>query len=160
MRNIMCTNCGCKTLIRADLPFGVSGDVFMTAHRTLEIYACLECGHLEFFDSYSVDEYNESIKRVESILNKLQILRKQLSDLENSMDLFNDEIKQLEHQSKSLDITIRQQQELQARIRELQTKVRTIPNDIANLSRTIKNLEEKLERAKEKLSNWEKQIIK
>lgn len=157
----MCTNCGCKTLIRADLPFDVSGDVYMTAaHRTLEIYACLECGHLEFFDSYSVDEYNESIKRVESILNKLQILRKQLSDLENSMDLFNDEIKQLEHQSKSLDITIRQQQELQARIRELQTKVRTIPNDIANLSRTIKNLEEKLERAKEKLSNWEKQIIK
>ena len=158
----MCTNCGCKTLIRADLPFGVSGDANMTANRTLKIYACLECGHLEFFDSYSVDEYNKSIKRVESILNELQILRKQLSDLENSMALskINDEIKQLEHQSKSLDITIRQQQELQARIRELQTKVRTIPDDIANLSRRIKVLERNLESAKRTLSSWEEQIIK
>ena len=80
-----------------------------------------------------------------------------MSDLESptAISKINDEIKQIERQLTSLDITIRQQQELQAKVRELQAKARTIPNEIAKIKRQIEALECKLKDAEEVLSNTE-----
>ena len=157
MRDIMCTNCGCKTLIRTNTPWWATGEVDNHVNPTLRIYACSECGHLEFFDTYALDKYNESTSAIKSIGNELQVLRKHLSDLESPMAIskINDEIKQLERQLKSLDITIRQQQEMQAKVRELQAKSRSIPNEIAKLKRQIEELERKLREAERVFENTE-----
>lgn len=158
MRDIMCTNCGCKTLVRTNPPFGASGQyVDNYVNPTLRIYACSECGHLEFFDTYAVDKYNESTRAIKSIGNELQVLRKRLSDLESPMAIskINDEIKQIERQLTSLDITIRQQQEMQAKVRELQAKARSIPNEISKIKRQTEEAERKLKEAERVFENTE-----
>ena len=156
MRNIMCTQCGCKTLVRTTPPFGA---LYVDKYErpTLRIYACCECGHLEFFDSYAVDKYYENKKAIDSVTNELQVLRKRLSDLESPMEIskINDEIKQIERQLTSLDITIRQQQEMQAKVRKLQAKVRSIPNEISMIKRQIEEAERKLREAERVFENTE-----
>lgn len=158
MRDIVCTNCGCKKMIRTSAPFEVHDQYAEFVERpTLRIYACCECGHLEFFDTYAVDKYNESMRTIKSITSELQILRKRLSDLESSASVseINDEIKQLERQLTSLDITIRQQQEFKAKVQELQAKAHRIPNEIAKLKKQIEELERKLREAEQVLENIE-----
>ena len=154
----MCTNCGCKKLIRTSAPFAVRDQYAeFVESPTLRIYACYECGHLEFFDSHTINKYNECASAIKSITSKLQILRERLSDLENpaTASKINDEIQQLERQLTSLDITIRQQQEYKAKVKELQTKARAIPNEIAKLKKQIEELEHSLKYAEEVLSNTE-----
>ena len=87
----------------------------------------------------------------------MEVLRKRLSNLESpsAISKINDEIKQIERQLTSLDITIRQQQELQAKVRELQAKSRSIPNEITKLKRQIEELERKLREAKRVFENTE-----
>ena len=158
MRNIVCTQCGCTTFVRTDSPFGVSGQyVDSVVRSTLRIYACCECGHLEFFDPYTVDKHYESKKAIESITNELQILRKRLADLESpsTISKINDEIKQLERQLTSLDITIRQQQEYKAKVQELKAKSNNIPNEIRRLKEQIEALERKLREAERTFENIE-----
>ena len=158
MRNIVCTQCGCTTLVKTDSPFGVYGDYVESRVRpTLRIYACCECGHLEFFDPYTVDKHYESKKAIESITNELQILRKRLADLESpsTISKINDEIKQLERQLTSLDITIRQQQEFKVKVQELKAKANNIPNEIRRLKEQIETLERKLREAERTLENIE-----
>lgn len=158
MRDIVCTNCGCKKMIRTSAPFDVHDQYAEFVERpTLRIYACCECGHLEFFDTYAVDKYNESMITIKSITSELQILRKRLSDLESSASVseINDEIKQLERQLTSLDITIRQQQEFKAKVQELQAKAHRIPNEIAKLKKQIEGLERQLREAEQVLEKIE-----
>ena len=52
----------------------------------------------------------------------------------------NDEVKQLECQLMSLDITIRQKNEFESKLREMQEKSRCIPIEIAELKRKIEAL--------------------
>ena len=87
----------------------------------------------------------------------MQVLRKRLSDLESPMAIskINDEIKQIERQLTSLDITIRQQQELQAKVRELQAKARSSPNEISKIKRQIEEAERKLREAERVFENTE-----
>ena len=154
-----CTQCGCENLtpININSLFSILGDASMRTSESLKIYTCRNCGHLEFFDTYAVDKYNESMITIKSITSELQILRKRLSDLESSASVseINDEIKQLERQLTSLDITIRQQQEFKAKVQELQAKAHRIPNEIAKLKKQIEGLERQLREAEQVLEKIE-----
>ena len=87
----------------------------------------------------------------------MQILRKRLADLESpsTISKINDEIKQLERQLTSLDITIRQQQEFEVKVQELKAKANNIPNEIRRLKEQIETLERKLREAERTLENIE-----
>lgn len=136
MKKIICTQCGCKTLIRSNPPFDAYHE------RKLRTYACCECSHLEFFYSCEVDKYYSGKKTIDSIANELQVLEKRLADLESPLMIskINDEVKQLECQLMSLDITIRQKNEFESKLREMQEKSRCIPIEIAELKRKIEAL--------------------
>ena len=79
------TTCGCKKLIKTWTPFGYDGyDGHSYRDKTLVIYSCFDCGHLEFFSTDAVDEYKENIASKSNILIELGNLRKDLNDLENN----------------------------------------------------------------------------
>ena len=146
-----CTNCGCKKLIKTREPFGYWGqDVTGYADKTLVIYSCFDCGHLEFFSTDAVDEYKENISRKSSILIELENLRKELNDLENNPTSL--EIQNLEERLKSLDITVREQQELTNKLSDLRAKIRRLPDKIRPIKRQIKELEEELKRVEENIA--------
>ncbi len=146
-----CTNCGCKKLIKTREPFGSWGqDVTGYADKTLAIYSCFDCGHLEFFSTDAIDEYKENISRKSSILIELENLRKDLNDLENNPTSL--EIQNLEERLKSLDITVREQQELKNKLSELSAKIRRLPDKIRPIKRQIKELEEELKKIEEKIA--------
>ena len=146
-----CTNCGCKKLIKTREPFGSWGqDVTSYVDKTLAIYSCFDCGHLEFFSTDAIDEYKENISRKSSILIELENLRKDLNDLENNPTSL--EIQNLEERLKSLDITVREQQELTNKLSDLRAKIRRLPDKIRPIKRQIKELEEALKRVEEKIA--------
>lgn len=156
-----CTNCGCKKLIKTGTPFGSWGqDVTSYADKTLAIYSCFDCGHLEFFSTDAVDEYKKNISRKSSILIELENLRKELNELEDIEKAF--EVKQIEERLKSLDITIREQNELTEKLKVLKSQIKETPNKIvsshrmlnqkSNIKRKIKELEEELKRVEENIA--------
>lgn len=156
-----CTNCGCKKLIKTGTPFGSWGqDVTSYADKTLAIYSCFDCGHLEFFSTDAVDEYKKNISRKSSILIELENLRKELNELEDIEKAF--EVKQIEERLKSLDITIREQNELTEKLKVLKSQIKETPNKIvsshrmlnqkSNIKRKIKEVEEELKRVEENIA--------
>ena len=152
-----CTQCGCEKFVKTDSPFGVCGDAYATTRKTLTIYACFKCGHLEFFDTYTVDKYNRYKMIIESDTASLQTLRKQLAELENpdtKIEL-NNEIKEIEEKLKSLDITIREQQELTVKLHDLQVKARNLPNEIKKWKNEIQSKESHVRDAQRELEKIE-----
>lgn len=146
-----CTNCGCKKLIKTWTPFGYDGtDGYSYRDKTLVIYSCFDCGHLEFFSTDAVDEYKENIARKSSILIELGNLRKDLNDLENNPTSL--EIQNLEERLKSLDITVREQQELSNKLSNLRAKIRRLPDKTRPIKRQIKEFEEELKRLEDNIS--------
>lgn len=156
-----CTNCGCKKLIKTREPFGSWGqDVTGYADKTLVIYSCFDCGHLEFFSTDAVDEYKEKLSRKSTILIELENLRKELKELENIEICY--EIERMEKQLKSLDITIREQMELTEKLKVLKSQTNGIPNKTINsrrltdkkiiIKRQINELEKELITIEEKIS--------
>lgn len=149
--SMKCTNCGCKKLIKTWAPFGYDGyDGHSYQDKTLVIYSCFDCGHLEFFSTDAVDEYKENISRKSNILIELENLRKDLNDLENNPTSL--EIQNLEERLTSLDITVREQQELSNKLSDLRAKIRRLPDKIRTIKRQIKELEEILKTIEKKIA--------
>ena len=73
-------------------------------------------------------------------------LRRDVENLKNpdTVQKINDEIKVVEQQLKSLDITIRQQQELKAKRSELERNLSVIPSMIQSKLNRIHSIESKL----------------
>ena len=156
-----CTSCGCKKLIKTREPFGSWGqDVTGYADKTLVIYSCFDCGHLEFFSTDAVDEYKENLSRKSTILIELEKLRKELKELENIEICY--EIEHMEKQLRSLDITIKEQMELTEKLKVLKSQTNEIPNKTINshrladkkiiIKRQIKELEKELITIEENIS--------
>ncbi len=152
-----CTQCGCKKFVKTDSPFGVCGDAYATTRETLTIYACFKCGHLEFFDTYTVDKYNRYKTIIEIDTESLQTIKKQLLELENpdTKIALDNEIKEIEEKLKSLDITIREQQELTVKLHTLQAKARNLPNEIKKWKNEIQSKERNVKDAQERLAEIE-----
>ena len=156
-----CTSCGCKKLIKTREPFGSWGqDVTGYADKTLVIYSCFDCGHLEFFSTDAVDEYKENLSRKSTILIELEKLRKELKELENIEICYERE--HMEKQLRSLDITIKEQMELTEKLKVLKSQTNEIPNKTINshrladkkiiIKRQIKELEKELITIEENIS--------
>ena len=77
-------------------------------------------------------------------------MRKDLNDLENNPTSL--EIQNLEERLKSLDITVREQQELKNKLSDLGAKIRRLPDKIRPIKRQIKELEEELKKIEEKIA--------
>ena len=52
-----CSGCGSNNLINSShVPFSVYGDARLEVSKN-NIFICLDCGHIEFYNLYFVDEY-------------------------------------------------------------------------------------------------------
>ena len=116
-----CTQCGCKKFIKLKGLGGlfyVGADTYIGKGKSTSIYVCFECGHFEFFNSSSVEEYKYRERLVNELPKEIEELRAQLAALEdpNLIPGIEAEIKQAEQQLRSLDITIRQQGELKEKV--------------------------------------------
>ena len=161
MKNIICKNCASKKLKKIGIPFGVYGDADLRVSNTLTTYACGECGHIEWFDSHYVDEYSQNKTAVQTLTDELERLEKRLFELMDPINSLISSIKskigEAKLQLESLDITIRQQQELQEKVRSLESQLRDIkiPREKYDLEKQIKEIEKKLSHAIEIVKSYE-----
>lgn len=155
-----CTQCGCKKLIKLDnqssLFLTSDGESVMPRELT-RIYACLECGHLEFFNSSRVEQYKRYLLKVKELPNEIETLRKQLATLEDPTYITNlqETVKQAEEQLKSLDITVRQQQELTILVYEKTEQIKNASREVKELQNKIRSLETALKDAEKRLAEFE-----
>ena len=159
MKTIVCTNCGCKKLIKTCQPFMAHDQhtIFAQNYPTLTIYACTKCGHLEFFDTYAMATYNEKCTNKAKLISELQNLTKQYEavDYPATITKIQDEIERTEHQLANLDITIRQQQKLQEKLSELKEKLLSIRKEEHKIKEQIESLDKKLRETNKELSKEE-----
>ena len=133
------------------------GDGYLETAKSTSIYACLECGHLEFFNSSRVEQYQRCLLKVKELPNEIAPLRKQLATLEYPAYIANlrETVKKAEEQLKSLDITIRQQQELTILVYEKTNQINNFPREVKELKNKISNLESALKDAEKELAKFE-----
>lgn len=141
-----CTSCGNTNLVKTYLPMESYGDGGANLSDMVDVYLCLDCGHYEFFSTNHVNRYYDAVKWIRDTESEIDTLRRELSELESpaTTQKLNKEIKSIERQLKSLDITIRQQQELKSKCRELELELSGIPNQIRRIKEKIEKLESKL----------------
>ena len=147
-----CTFCGNTNLVKTYFPMTSYGDGGATVSDDVDVYLCIDCGHYEFFSTKRANNYRNTAKWIRDTETKIDILRRELSELElekpSTTQKLNEEIKFIESQLTSLDITIRQQQELKVKIRDIKNKLSDIPNQISRIKNEIRNLESELSRKK------------
>lgn len=147
-----CTQCGCKKLLQVELPFyTIDGRIRTQA----KVYTCYECGHLELFDKSVSLDYKNNVRNLEKYTTELSELKKKLVELENPLVLtmLEDDCKTIERELSSLDITLRQQQELKSKLYELQINIKNRPKEVATLKQKINELERHIKELKDKISN-------
>ena len=116
-----CTACGNTNLLKTYFPLESYGDGGATLSKKVDVYLCLECGHFEFYSPKTINDYNETVSAIKETELTIDNLRQELELLQNSeiSQKINDELKSIELQLKSIDITIRQQQELKDKYSKL-----------------------------------------
>lgn len=148
-----CTSCGNINLVKTHFPMDSYGDGGASVSNMVDVYLCLDCGHYEFFSTKHVDKYHNVAKRICDKESKLDSLKRELSELENPLNTqkLNEEIKSIESQLTSLDITIRQQQELKNKLYDAKHKLSNIAKQIPRIKREIENLESDIHSRKDRL---------
>lgn len=130
-----CTHCNKNDLTKIDIReiFDVGGDGYLREHNYIEVYLCDECGHIEFFDKRPIDRKIEKEriqteeKRIRDFYNeKLKVVYAQKEEIENSVEFkeLNEKLVEINKQLESLDITIRQQQQLQMEADEIKSRIK------------------------------------
>ena len=138
-----CTQCGCENLIPINIEslISISGDASMRNSESLKVYACRNCGHLEFFDNglnEKLAEESEIEKKYEKEISALLEKQNQIEDGE--LKQLKEELAYTESQLKSLDITIRQQQEFKENVKALNVKIEKVLYKIRKIKTEIENL--------------------
>ena len=119
------------------------GDGGASVSNKVDVYLCLDCGHYEFFSMKKVEDYNKTLSIIKDMEQEIKDLQRKLEELQDPTvtKKITDEIERSYKKSKSLDITIRQQQELTSNIFELNRKVAEIPKEIAKIKKRISSIE-------------------
>ena len=141
-----CTSCGNTNLVKAYFPIESYGDAQASLSGMVDVYLCLDCGHYEFFSTEHVNRHYDAAKWIRDTESEIDSLRRELSELESpaTTQKLNEEIKSIESHLTSLDITIRQQQELTTKLRNLKYKLSRIPSQISRVKDKITGLENEL----------------
>ena len=145
-----CTQCDSKSLTKINLEdlFYVSGDASLKTSNTLEVYVCKECGHLEFFDNAINTKQKEEQEVIEKFDKELKILIEKRDFIKTGkLKELTEELSKVEKQLTSLDITIRQQQELKKQVRKLNAEIKKVNVEIYKIDTETKELEDKKKRA-------------
>lgn len=141
-----CTSCGNTNLVKTYFPMDSYGDGGASVSNIVDVYLCLDCGHYEFFSTKHANKYYDAAKWISDTESEIDALRRELSELESPVitQKLNEEIKSIESQLTSLDITIRQQQELKTKLYDLKNKLSRIPSQISRIKEKIRSLESEL----------------
>lgn len=142
---IKCTQCGCDDLEEVDFPYkakldevaiGIAGESsFYDLHEEVyaETYICTNCGHYEFFNSWlakSILEKREAkIRTLNEAQNELENLNKQVLEKNNEIQNTERELNCISTQLESLDITIRQSNDLKVKQNELTKKLKVLNDE-------------------------------
>lgn len=140
-----CTSCGNTNLVKTYFPMN-DGAGGASVSNMVDVYLCLDCGHYEFFSTQHVNRHYDTAKWIRDTESEIDTLRRELSELESPVTTqkLNEEIKSIESQLTSLDITIRQQQELKTKLYDLKNKLSSIPSQISRIKEKIRRLESEL----------------
>ena len=136
-----CTHCNSTKLIKTDLSniFRIGGDGTITVSKTLEVYMCEECGHIEMFDSSLITK-NKRTKEVNEHFDSMFLEQNEKKELlvngEKNKSL-HDELYRITIKLQSLDITIREQQELKLRVIDIKRELSLIENEISNIQKEV-----------------------
>ncbi len=138
-----CTSCGNTNLVKTYFPMASYGDGGASVSDMVDVYLCLDCGHYEFFSTKHANRHYDAAKWIRDTESEIDSLRRELSELESpsTTQKLNEEIKSIESQLTSLDITIRQQQELKTKLYDLKNKLSRIPSQISRVKEKIRSLE-------------------
>ena len=141
-----CTSCGNTNLVKTYFPMDSYGDGGASVSNMVDVYLCLDCGHYEFFSTKHANRHYDAAKWIRDTESEIDSLRRELSELENpsTTQKLNEEIKSIESQLTSLDITIRQQQELKTKLYDVKNKLSRIPSQISRIKEKIRSLESEL----------------
>ena len=141
-----CTSCGNTNLVKTYFPMASHGDGGASVSDMVDVYLCLDCGHYEFFSTKHANRHYDAAKWIRDTGSEIDSLRRELSELENpsTTQKLNEEIKSIENQLTSLDITIRQQQELKTKLYDVKNKLSRIPSQISRIKEKIRSLESEL----------------
>lgn len=141
-----CTSCGNTNLVKTYFPMTSYGDGGASVSDMVDVYLCLDCGHYEFFSTKHANRHYDAAKWIRDTESEIDSLRRELSELESpsTTQKLNEEIKSIESQLTSLDITIRQQQELKTKLYDLKNKLSRIPSQISRVKEKIRSLESEL----------------
>lgn len=141
-----CTSCGNTNLVKTYFPMDSYGDGGASVSNMVDVYLCLDCGHYEFFSTKHANRYYDLAKWIRDTESEIDTLRRELSELESPVTTqkLNEEIKSIESQLTSVDITIRQQQELKTKRYDLKNELSRIPSQISRIKEKIRRLESEL----------------
>lgn len=155
-----CTFCGKENLVKTSFPMDSYGDGGSSVSKDVDVYLCLDCGHFEFFSTSKANKYYEDASLIRNTETEIKNLYRELEELQNPLTIqkINDEIKMVEKQLKSLDITIRQQQKLKNTLSELKRNLGSIPQKIDRIKGKIRQLESDLKTKKLYFENDYKKV--
>ena len=146
-----CTHCNKNDLTKIDIReiFDIGGDGYLLEHNYIEVYLCDECGHIEFFDKRAIyrkiekERIQSEEKRIRASYNeKLKVVYAQKEEIENSVEFkeLNEKLGEINKQLESLDITIRQQQQLQIEADEIKSKIENYKIKLDKINSEINNI--------------------
>ncbi len=138
-----CTQCNSCNLVKTHFPIASFGDGGAYISDKVDVYLCLECGHYEFFSLAKVADYSATKAWIENAEKELKQLKLNLAELESpdTLQSIEQEMESIQKQLQTLDITIRQKDELEQRYRELIHKPQIIKSEIGRIKSRIQRLE-------------------
>ena len=148
-----CTHCGGSKLRKIPIPFDISGDASLERrvlvnnkylYDPLEVLICMDCAHIECFSEKLVDALKENDSKISQLNTELETLKTKLATAQEKLSATDIKIAETEEKSKSLDITIREQQSLLSTIATLKKERYDVQNEIRAAEESIRSLQRKL----------------
>ena len=145
-----CSHCGGSALRKIGLPFDGEGfSVGSTIGNkylryNLEVFVCMDCAHIEWFANELVDILKEDDSKISQLNAELEVLHAKYSEAKNKLSAVKGKIAEMEEKSKSLDITIREQQALMDSIATLKRERDGIQREIRIAEQSIRSTQSKL----------------
>lgn len=145
-----CSHCGGSDLRKIDLPF--NGEGFSVGsyicnkylRYNLEVFVCMDCAHIEWFANELVAILKENDSEISQLNAELKVLQAKHFEAKNKLSAVIGKIAEVEKKSKSLDITIREQQDLMDSIATLKRERDGVQREIRIAERSICSLQSKL----------------